>query len=96
MNYKYNLSKGGEEENIVRHWEDLEYIEKGIGTAGLWGHFFWFLAIIFAILGVIWEVMDITRGLEPMSWFLLAIVASLLSLPFFIGVALAWYLKTKK
>ena len=80
---------------MVRHWEDLEYLKKGIGSAGLWGHFFWFLALIFAALGVIWNAMDITLGLTSMSWFLLAIVMSLLSIPMFIGWAVAWYLKTK-
>ena len=79
---------------MVRHWEDREFLRKGIGSAGLWGHFFWFLGLIFAVLGVIWDAMDITFGLTSMSWFLLAIVISLLSIPFFIGMALGWYLET--
>ena len=79
---------------MVRHWEDREFLRKGIGSAGLWGHFFWFLGLIFAVLGVIWDAMDNTFGLTSMSWFLLAIVISLLSIPMFIGMALGWYLET--
>jgi len=80
---------------MVRHWEDIEYLKKGIGTAGLLGHFFWFLGLIFAILGVIWDAIDTTRFITSESWFLLAIVMVLLSIPLFIGWALSWYLKTK-
>ena len=36
---------------------------------------------------------DVTFLLTPMSWFLLAIVIILLSIPFYIGWAVAWYLK---
>jgi len=79
---------------MVKHWEDREYLKKGIGSAGLWGHFFWFLGIIFAILGVISDVTGRALGLTSMSWFLLAIVVSLLSIPLFIGWAIAWYLKS--
>ena len=79
---------------MVRHWEDREYLRKGIGPAGLWGHIFWFLSLIFAALGVIWDFLNISRGLTSMSWFLLAIVMALLSIPFFIGWAIAWYLKS--
>ena len=79
---------------MVRHWEDREYLKKGIGSAGMWGHILWFLGLIFAVLGVTWDAMDITFGLTSMSWFLLAIVTSLLSIPMFIGMALGWYLET--
>jgi hypothetical protein len=79
---------------MVRHWEDREYLKKGIGSAGLWGHIFWFLGLIFAVLGVIWDAMGFTRGLTSMSWLLLAIVMVLLSIPMFIGWAVAWYLKS--
>ncbi len=87
--------KGGEVENMVRHWEDQKKIVAGIGSAGLWGHFFWFLGLIFAVLGAIWDAMDTTYGLTSMSWFLLAIVMSLLGIPLFLGVAMGWYLKSK-
>ena len=56
------------------------------------GFVFWWLGIVFAVLGVIGEVMNITLGLEPMSWLLLAIVASVVSIPHMIGWALFVYL----
>jgi len=79
---------------MVRHWEDRDFLKKSIGTSGLWGHILWFLSLIFAILGIIWDAIDITLGLTSMSWFLLAIVMALLSIPFYIGMAIAWYLKS--
>ena len=35
------------------------------------------LSLVFALIGIIGEVLNITLGLEPMSWFLLAIVVAL-------------------
>ena len=94
--YSIYWEKGGEEENMVYHCENREYLKKGIGSAGLWGHFFWFLGLIFAILGIIWDALDTTIGLTSMSWFLLAIVMTLLSIPMFIGWAISWYLKSSE
>jgi len=78
----------------MAHWEDRKQIVAGIGVSGLWGHISFFLGIIFAVLGVIGDAANINLGLEPMSWFLLAIVAFLLALSLFIGWAVAWYLST--
>jgi len=75
-------------------WEDRKRVVASIGVQGLWGHISFFLGIIFAVIGVIGDATNVTLGLEPMSWFLLAIVASLLALPWFIGWAVAWYLST--
>ena len=80
--------------SIARLQEDRERIVASIGVAGLWGHVSFFLGVIFAVLGVIGDAANVTLGLEPMSWFLLAIVASVLSIPWFIGLAMAWYLST--
>lgn len=79
---------------MARRWEDRKQMAASIGTAGLWGHICWFLGIIFAVLGVIGDAANVSLGLEPMSWFLLAIVASVLSISLFIGLAMAWYLST--
>ena len=35
------------------------------------------LSLLFVIVGVVGDVLDMTLGLEPMSWFLLAIVVAL-------------------
>jgi len=79
---------------MARHWEDREKIKVGIGSEGKWGHIFWFAAALFAVLGIVGDAANVTLGLEPMSWFLLAIVAFLASITFFIGWAVSWYLET--
>ena len=82
-------------ENMVNRWEDREKVRTSINSGGLWGHVCWFLGLIFAILGVISDVMDKALGLTSTSWFSLAIVVSLLGIPLFIGWAVAWYLESK-
>ena len=76
------------------HWEVREKLIASRGSEGLWGHALWLLAVIFAVLGVIGDAVNATLGLEPMSWFLLAIVTFLASITFFIGLAISWYLET--
>ena len=78
---------------MVRHYEGRKYLTDSIGKSGSWAHVFWFLTIIFAIIGIISDLADTDIGLAPMSQFLLSIVFGVLSIPFFIGWALAWYLK---
>lgn len=79
---------------MVRHWEDREHMKASVGSSGALGHACWFLGIFFALLGVIGDAADVNLGLEPQSWLLLAIVASVLSVPLFIGWAVAWYLRS--
>jgi len=77
------------------HWENRKKMADVRGT-GLWGHVCWFLSVIFAIIGIIAAAIDAAIGLGATNWLLLAIVAALLSIPFYMGVVLAWYLKEKK
>ena len=52
------------------------------------------LGLIFAVLGIISDAMDATLGLESISWFLLAIGVSVVSIAPCIGWAVAAYLKS--
>ena len=54
---------------------------------------FFILGIIFAILGVISDAINVTIGLQPISWFLLAIGVFVASIPPCLGWAVAVYLK---
>ena len=84
---------------MARHWEDSEKMRASLGKSGAWGHNIWYLAAIFAILGVIADAVNRPLGLEAMSWFLLSIATFLASITFFIGWAVSWYLErtaTKK
>ena len=75
------------------HWEVREKLIAGRGSNGMSGHICWFLAALFAVLGIIADAANITLGLESMSWFLLAIATFLAGITFFIGWALSWYLE---
>jgi len=78
---------------MARPYEDLEKMKASLSRSGALGHICWFLGIIFAVLGVIGDAANVNLGLEPISWLLLAIVASVLSVSLFIGWAVAWYLR---
>ncbi|MBA7496027.1 hypothetical protein ES702_06625 [subsurface metagenome] len=79
-----------------RHWEDREQMRASLGSQGKWAHVWWFIGVIFAVVGIIGDAANVTLGLEPTSWFLLAIVAFLASITYFIGLAISWYLETKE
>jgi hypothetical protein len=81
---------------MAQHWEDREKMKASLGGSGKWGHIFWYFAAVFALLGVIGDAANATLGLEPASWFLLAMTTFLASITFFIGWAVSWYLTISK
>ena len=74
-------------------WENRKQMAD-VRVAGLWGHTGWFLGAIFAVLGIIGDAANVTLGLEPTSWLLLAIAVFVASIPFYMALGLAWYLRT--
>ena len=68
-----------------------------INTAGyhlLWSRIASVLGLVFAVLGIISDATNATLGLEPISWFLLAISVSVVSIAPCIGWAVAAYLRS--
>ena len=55
---------------------------------------FFVLGLVFAILGIIGDTANATLGLEPISWFLLAIGVSVVGIAPCIGWAVAVYLRS--
>jgi len=76
-------------------WEKREEMAD-VRLEGLAGHVCWFLGAIFAVIGIIAAAVDAEIGLGATNWFLLAIVAALLGIPFFMGLGIAWFLRDKK
>jgi hypothetical protein len=58
-------------------FKNREQAEAEVRKCALFGDICQYLSILFAALGVIGDASNITLGLEPMSWLLLAIVAGL-------------------
>ena len=58
-------------------FKNREHVIVEIKRCALAGSVFTYLSFLFAALGVIGDALNTTLGLEPMSWFLLAIFASL-------------------
>ena len=79
---------------MAAHWTNREKVRANLNSSGKWGHIWWFLAMVFAVLGIIADAVNGSLGLEATSWFLLAIAVSLAGIPFFIGMAISWYLET--
>jgi hypothetical protein len=63
------------EEN--KPFKNREDVKAEIRGCDFFGGICQYTCFIFAALGVIGDVFNITLGLEPMSWFLLAVVAGL-------------------
>jgi hypothetical protein len=79
---------------VKRHYADRESVKASLGSSGMSAHICWFLAAIFAIIGIVAAATDAAIGLGAMNWFLLAIVTFLASITYFFGMGLAWYLIT--
>jgi len=58
-------------------FKDREEVKKDIRLCAAMGLIVTFCSLGFAVLGVIGDALNITLGLETMSWFLLAIVFGL-------------------
>jgi len=52
----------------------------------------WPLAVVFLLLGVASDVLNVTLGLETIHWFLLVIAALLAAIFFRMGRGIYWYL----
>jgi len=74
-------------------WENRKQMAD-VRVTGLWAHAGWFVGAIFAVLGIIADAANVSLGLEPTSWFLLSIAVFVASMPFYMGVGMAWYLRT--
>lgn len=57
-------------------FKDLEVVKADIKRCAWASAVFSVLSLLFVLVGVIADVLDMTFDLETMSWFLLAIVAS--------------------
>ncbi len=68
-----------------KSWNDHKKLLDAGGGWACMAHIFWFVGIIFLLLGIIGDATNMTLGLEPTSWLLLGIAAILSGIPAFIG-----------
>jgi hypothetical protein len=61
-------------------YKNREEVKKDIRLCAWVGGIVMFCSLGFAVLGVIGDALNITLGLESMSWFLLAIWAGLIAI----------------
>ncbi len=54
------------------------------------------LGPVLAVVGIIADAANLNLGLEPISWFLLAIAVFVAAVFFRMGWAVSWYLSTVK
>ena len=80
----------------IARWTDKERVKSELATCGRGFQISLWMSIIFLLLGIISDAVNITLGLEPMSWFLLAIAFVVAAVFFRLGWAVSWYLNTNK
>ena len=80
---------------MVKRWKDHQWILHMGNKWMIWGALFWVLGFIYGILGFVGEVTNTTILISHTSWYLLAIVAALLSIPNYICWLVAVYLNSK-
>ncbi len=73
-------------------FKNREEVKRDISQCNLNAGVFLLACLGFAALGVISDALNITLGLEPMSWLLLAIVAILGAIIFHMNVVMAKHL----
>ena len=81
---------------MAKVFMDRKWIIAKGGVLMFVGRFLWWGGVVCFVLGIISTIvnlaLNITLGLEPISWFLLAIAFFVASIPNFIGWALAVHL----
>ena len=77
---------------MKERWKNRKMILNSASTSMTMAHVSWLLGAVFAVLGVIGEAINVTLGLAPTSWLLLAIAAFVASIPQLLGWHLAVYL----
>ena len=80
---------------MVKGWKDHQWILYMGNKWMIWGALFWILGFIYGILGFVGEVINTTILMSHTFWYLLAIVAALLSIPSYICWLVAVYLDPK-
>lgn len=81
---------------MAKRWKGRKWIVAKGGMWTAWGGACWIFGLIFAIVGVIGELIGTTLGLVPMSWYLLSIAAFVASIPEYLCWAVAVYLHDKE
>jgi len=76
---------------MPERWKDHKLMISKGGVWALVGGVCFFLGIAFAVLGVIGDAIDSTLGLEPISWFLLAIAVLVISAIWYFSWGVAVY-----
>ena len=80
-------------EGFMEKRNDPKWLATKANLQATWGASLWILGFIFAILGIIADATNGTLGLTMMAWFMLVIVFHLAGLSYWLGWALAVYLK---
>ena len=73
-------------------FENREEIMNTLGPMGLGFHICWWLGIVFVLMGVVSDAINMTIGLESISWLLLAIATFMAGIPMLLTWALAMHL----
>jgi hypothetical protein len=97
LNFIFLITKKEKEVIFVeKPWEkpfqSRKELKQALNPMGFGFHISYWLGILFAIVGVIGDAVNITLGLESISWLLLSIAAFLAGIPMLTTWAVAQHL----
>ena len=81
---------------VQSRYTDREKQKAALPIYGKISDLCFFIAVMLGVVRIIGDAANIKLGLEPTSWFLLAIGFLLVNIAWLISWAVSWYLNTNK
>ena len=81
---------------MCERWRDREWILSNGNRMSMSGAVCWFLGVVFAVLGILADIMNVTLGLEVTTWLMLAIAVFAAGISWYIGWAVAVYVASQE
>lgn len=81
---------------MLESWKEPRWAIDHRGMSGVMGSVAFWLGLVFVVVGIIAEAKNTALGLEPMSWFLLAIAAFVLGLAYSLWCLIGLYFHVRE
>ena len=81
---------------MSERWRNREWIVSSGNRMSMSGAACWIFGAVFAVLGILADIMNVTLGLEMTTWLMLSIALFVAGISWYIGWAVAVYVSGKE